>query len=84
MAWTYSDWASQATAAAQLARLNLHIGELTDSVGREVDADGKRVSSQAVQALLDRMLSERARLEARAGSAASINGGVSYAGFNRA
>lgn len=84
MAWTYSDWTSQATDAARLTRLNLHITEVSDAVGREIDADGKRVSSAAVQQYLDTLLRQRERLESRTAGGSSVNGGVSFADFRRA
>lgn len=79
MAWTYQDWPSQSTPAAELARLNLFISELMGAVGKEVDADGKHVSSSEIRAMLDTMMAERTRLQARGGRA--IGGGVSVAGF---
>jgi len=79
MAWTYSDWPSQSGTAAKLARLNLHITEVSNSVGKEVSADGKAVSSQATQAYLTTLFAQQNRLESKPGL--GIGGGVSVAGF---
>lgn len=35
-AWTYSDWPSESGKAAHLTRLNLHIGEVADTIGDDV------------------------------------------------
>lgn len=65
MAWAYSDWRSQTTTTAQLARLALHMEELTDAVGKELDADGKHVSSNAIQQLLASLEKTYQNLERR-------------------
>ena len=79
MAWTYSDWVSQSTPAAQLARLNLHMKEVADSVGKELGSDGKTMSSAAVERMLDKLHIRRERLQSIAGGVA---GGVSLARFS--
>lgn len=79
MAWTYSNWPSAGSSSAQLTSLRLHIQEVSDSVGKEVSADGKAVSSDATQKYLDTLLGRLDKLEARAGR--GIGGGVSVAGF---
>jgi hypothetical protein len=79
MAWTYSDWVSQSTPAAQLTRLNLHIKEVSDAVGNEIGSDGKSRSSAATERMLDRLHKHRERLQAIAGG---VGGGVSLARFS--
>lgn len=65
MTWTYSDWRAQATPALRLARLNLHLQELTDAVGRELSGDGKSKSETNITRLLELAEKEREKLQAR-------------------
>lgn len=82
MGWTYSNWRSQSRAAAQLTSLKLHLQEVADAIGREVDSDGKRVSSQAVQQYHASLVSELEKRQTP-GSIGAVNGGMSYASFKR-
>jgi len=57
VSYSYSAWASQSTTAAQLAMLQLHIGEVTLQMGPSVSKDGaSRSTGDIVQylALLER------------------------------
>lgn len=69
--WTYSDWRTQATNAAKLARLALHIAEVEERLDVELAADSHSRSSSAIQARLDRLEELYAKYEARAGQDAS-------------
>lgn len=60
MAYTYYDWASQATTAAKLTRLNLHIGEVTLQMGPSVSRDGASRSTADIMQYL-RLLTEQQR-----------------------
>ena len=84
MAWTYSDWITykRSAPAAALSRLQLHIQEVSDKIGREVSADGKAVSSSALTQYLDRISAQEAELLAALGPTEG-GGGVTYANFNR-
>jgi hypothetical protein len=78
MAWTYSDFedtATYTTAAARLARLNLHIGEVQAAVSADVSADGK---SRSVGSLVQYLAQLRKRqTELEGGPAAMTGGGFS-------
>lgn len=63
--WTYSDWRSQATAALRLSRLNLHLQELTDAVGREISGDGKSKSENNIARMIEILEKERDTLQTR-------------------
>lgn len=80
MAWTYSDWVTL-TGTARVTRLRQHVREVSDSIGREVSADGKSVSSNATQAYLDKLMVRLDNEERRPGVNGSIAGGVSLADF---
>lgn len=81
MAWTYNNWSSQSTTAARLASLRLHIDEVSAQIGKEISADGKAVSTNALQVYLTGLWGQRDKLEQRPD--AGINGGVSLASFNQ-
>ena len=83
MAWTYGDWVTYAPGASRLARLRLHVQEVSDQVVREVSADGKSVSSSAVQAYLNGLMDRMDSEERRAASNGAVAGGVSVADFGR-
>ncbi|HRI52472.1 MAG TPA: hypothetical protein PLW65_20045 [Pseudomonadota bacterium] len=74
MAWTYSDWAQQTTPALRLARLNLHIEEVTDKIGNEISGDGYAKGSNALTTLLDKLYARQSELEKRVERTA--NGGA--------
>lgn len=67
MAWTYSAWPQQSTAAARLAMLRQHITEVTDKLTQEVSSDGHSRSSSTLQAHLDRLYDQEDKLAAAAG-----------------
>lgn len=73
--YLYSDWASQSTASARLARARLHHAELSALVDTEVSGDGRSESSQAiVQRLkeLEARIREMESSTARAGGVSQI------------
>lgn len=72
MAYAYSDWASKATAAEQLAALKLHHAEVTLQTGPNVSADGQSVDRAS---LLQRLTDLEAEIERRESSNGSIAGG---------
>jgi hypothetical protein len=74
MAWLYSNWRSETTPAAQLAKLNLHLQELSDAVTAEISGDGKSRSSNAIAQMVQRLEEQREKLQRRVGL---IGGGVS-------
>lgn len=78
MAWTYSNWRSQATAADQLASLKLHIQEVADKLSAEVGAHGYSKSTNVLNDYLKRLEDRADTLSAAAGT---VNGGVSLATF---
>lgn len=66
MAWTYADFddaATYATAAAQLARLNLHIGEVRNSITADVSKDSASRSSGNLVQYLAMLTTRRQELE---------------------
>lgn len=52
MAWQYSDYATQTTMTAKIARLDQHIAEVSAAVGADISSDGKSRSSQGLITLL--------------------------------
>ena len=85
MAWTYTDWASQATDALRLSTLRSHIAEVSGSVETRADAvgsDGKSMTRPQLLQYLQLLLSERDRLEGKSSRASA--GGRSYVQFSRA
>lgn len=68
MAWTYSDWATKATVALRLERLNLHIQEVSDRIGNEQSGDGYSKGSGSLATLMQNLLAERRNLEATPGA----------------
>jgi len=74
MAWTYSNWITQSTAAAQLASLRLHVQEVSDkAASADVAADGKSASYGNLTQYLQSLLSHVNRLENVTGTGA-VNG----------
>lgn len=72
MAYQYEDWASQATAAEQLAALKLHHAEVTLLTGPNVSADGQSVDRSAMMQYAKDLMDEIAKRES---SPANIPGG---------
>lgn len=60
--WQYSDWRSQATPAAQLERLKLHLQEVE---GFMVESSSRARTLRLADNLLPHLQSELQRLEAR-------------------
>ena len=79
MAYTYTDYESQNTAAARLARARLFHKELTDKLGADVDSDGTSVRFDAITSALDRLQARLPILEAAA--AAEGGNGTTYGSF---
>lgn len=79
--WTYSDWTSQSTVAAQLTRLRLHITEVSNKVGNERAADGYSVGSGSLSQYLTLLMAQQDRLEAKPGADGKTN--VSNIRLNR-
>ena len=76
MAWTYSDWRSQSTTAAQITRLKLHMTEVSDAFGPSVSGADMSVDRAEVRQYLKDLKDELAELEAS--PSACTNGGLSY------
>lgn len=72
MAFAYEDWASQATAAEQLAALRLHHAEVTLLTGPNVSSDGQSVDRSAMIQYAGDLLAE---INTRESSPANIPGG---------
>ena len=80
MAWTYSDYRQQGTLNAQIARLDLHIQEVTDAITADVSSDGKSMSSGNLVTLRDSLTKERERMAGMPGaSGVGIGGGMTIA-----
>lgn len=67
MSWTYSDWRSQSTKALRLARLRLHMTEVSDKIDNEVSGHGFTEGSGSVTQYLDKLQVQCDRLEASIG-----------------
>lgn len=81
MAWTYSDWRSQTTTAAQIARLKLHLQEVTDAFGPNVSGSDMSVDRSELRQLIADLEQKLADLERSPTS--RIGGGVSFGTFER-
>lgn len=71
MAWTYSDWRSQATAAARRSRLALHLQELEDAIATRslsIGADGKSLSREGILELIRLRTADYDAMPAQGGS----------------
>ena len=77
MAWTYSDWRSQATDTARLSRLRLHMDEVGAKVAAAVSDGGASRSTSDLVAYLDTLRVDENNLIAR------TNGSTGGAGFFR-
>lgn len=68
MGWSYADWAEQPTAALRLARLRLHISEVSQRQGgaASVSAQGRSMAPDTTY--LSMLLGQRDALERQAGS----------------
>lgn len=64
MAYVYNDWATYPNAVAQLARLNLHIAEVSLQMGPDVSSDGKSRNTGSLSAYLNTLLAQRDMLMA--------------------
>jgi hypothetical protein len=60
--WTYADWRSQATPAAQLERLKLHLQEVE---GFMVESSSKARTLKLSETLLPHLQAQLERLEAK-------------------
>lgn len=77
MAWTYADWVTITDPAASLARLNLHIQEVSEQIGKERGSDGFNEGSFATRLYYDNLMEERAKLISVPGVGPGSNGGLS-------
>jgi len=68
MAWTYNDWLSQGSDAAQLTRLRLHIEEVSSEMSAEISSDGHSRNLGSLENYLGRLMDKLAELEALTGS----------------
>lgn len=67
MAYTYADWASQATIALQLSVLNQHIAEVAGRIKEEIGSGVHNRSSSSLTAYHKDLLAERDKLQAMNG-----------------
>ena len=67
MAWTYSDWVTypDSNPSAKLARLRLHIQEVTNSIGPDVTKGSSSRSSGSPLGYLDKLEKQEKDLMAR-------------------
>ncbi len=65
MAWTYSNWTSQSTAAARLTRLRLHITEVSDVLAKVQDGtiSGQQWSRFDLPRYLEQLKKDEAALK---------------------
>jgi len=79
---TYHDWASQSTAAARLARLELYVGEIQAMLGApDVSKDGASIDRSSLNTLLQTLLAQMDTLRGDASRASA--GGRSVVRFRR-
>ena len=81
MAWTYSDWRSQSTDSAKLARLALHIEEVSNKQGGKLGVSGGGMSIQFDSNYLATLNAEYVKLDSTVRRFAS-GGPVSLANLN--
>lgn len=85
MAWTYTDWESQPTDSERLARLRLHIAEVSADIrdrAISVNADGKAMTRQELLGHLQFLSQQRDALKASPGVMTA--GGRSLVRFRKA
>jgi hypothetical protein len=69
MAWTYSDWVTYADGSAKLARLRLHVQEVSDKLSNpDYSTEGLSVSRSQLPGYLSTIKSDLASLESRVGA----------------
>lgn len=79
MAYSYANWASQGTPAARLARLNLHIDEVSAQMGPDVASLGHSRSLGSLVQYHATLMQRQKELQMAVGG---IAGGVSLTSFN--
>lgn len=69
MAWTYSNWATQTTAASRLSGLRSHIAEVSAAIETRADSvaeNGKSLTRPQLLEYFRTLMSEQSRLESSA------------------
>lgn len=69
MAWTYSNWATETTAALRLTALRSHVAEVSAAMETRADSvseNGKSISRPQLQSYLDSLLRSMSTLEGQA------------------
>jgi hypothetical protein len=75
-AWQYADWRSMSSDAERLARLRLHIEEVTQKMGPDVSGGGMSVSSGNLDGMLQRLEDEERSLASAVASQSGSGGGT--------
>lgn len=74
MAWTYSDWVTQTTAASKLTRLRLHIQEVSDRITESMSADGVSHNAADIRQYLDSLKRDEREMGAAGVGSSMVRG----------
>lgn len=83
MAWTYSNWVTQTTTAAQLVALRAHIKEVSDEISARLATEGKSYDPQPLGDYLKELLRQLATLAQNEAPADLANSARARAAFTR-
>lgn len=83
MAWTYNDWPSQSTTAAQVTRLKLHMEEVSEAIQADTSAGDRSRSSGNLVTYYQGLEARLKDLEARPDASGVVSGGISFARLRR-
>lgn len=72
MAWSYSNWILQTTDSSRLTRLRLHIQEVSEQLGRELQTSDMATSSRELRIYLERLEKRERELTAVVGDGSTI------------
>ncbi|MFN4838746.1 MAG: hypothetical protein ACK5MB_00065 [Phycisphaerales bacterium] len=76
MMWQYADWRGYSSDAERLARLRLHIVEVTQKIGPDVSGGNMSVASGSLTSLLNMLIEEERMLAAVVGDGNGGGGGT--------
>lgn len=73
MAYTYGDYESQSTDALRLARLRLHIAEVTQKISAATSGDGMSRDPSSLVTYMEQLQTRRRELESVTGNYGGIS-----------
>lgn len=73
--WVHHDWRSEAGDAARLAKLKLHLAEVTLRIAEKVNSEGQGVDSKNVLEYYESLKEEARELQERVDATSGTRGG---------